>query len=93
MKIGKKKRVEVEAKTLKLHLKVTDGFTARLLDQHGVEIIDYEGYVPKFMPGQHYGDYVMLDIDMDTGCVTNWKPNAADVQAFVDEHGTEQEEE
>ena len=23
--------------------------------------------MPDFMPGQHYGDYVILDVDIDTG--------------------------
>lgn len=34
---------------------------------------DYEGYVPDFFPEEHYGDYVYLDIDVNTGKITNWK--------------------
>lgn len=30
------------------------------------------------MPGQHYGDYVILDIDLDTGKILNWKPPTAE---------------
>lgn len=30
-------------------------------------------YVPDFMPGEHYGDYVFLNIDLDTGRITNWE--------------------
>ena len=26
-----------------------------------------------FMPGEHYGDYVMLDIDPYTGIILGWK--------------------
>lgn len=68
------KTVQVQAKTLKIHLKVSDQFTARLVDQDGETIFDQEdGYVPGFMPGEHYGDYVILDIDLDDGRITNWK--------------------
>lgn len=81
MKMGIKKTVEVEAKTLKLHMKVRDCFQADLLDQDGQQIGEYEGYVPGFMPGQHYGDYLILDIDIETGRITNWKkPSAEDLQ-------------
>lgn len=71
------KKVKVQAKTLGLHLKVRDDFTARLTDQHGEILLDYEGYVPGFMPGEHFGDYVILDIDLDTGQILNWKPPTA----------------
>ena len=85
MKIGKTKVVEVEAKVLKLHLKVSDCFDAQLVDQNGEVVKEYEGYVPKFMPGEHYGDYVILDIDVDTGKILNWKvPTAEQLQNFMD---------
>jgi hypothetical protein len=35
--------------------------------------ISYDGYVPSFFPGEHFGDYVMLDIDPYTGKILNWK--------------------
>lgn len=84
MKIGIKKEVEVEAKILKIHLKVRDCFTASLYDQDGKEIKDYDGYVPGFMPGEHYGDYVILDIDIDSGKINNWKqPTQEELQNFI----------
>jgi hypothetical protein len=44
------------------------------MDADGECILDQEdGYVPSFMPGEHYGDYLILDIDIDSGLVTNWK--------------------
>lgn len=74
-----------QAKTLKLSLKVRDCFTATLLDANGQELHEQDdGYVPDFMPGNHYGDYVILDIDVDTGVVTNWKCDPAKLQAWVD---------
>jgi len=79
------KPVQVQAKTLKLHLKVRDDFTAALCDQDGAEIFDYEGYVPEFMPDEHFGDYVILDIDLDTGQITNWKPpTAKQIEEWMD---------
>lgn len=34
---------------------------------------DYVGYVPDWMPGNHWGDYIELNIDIDTGKIMNWK--------------------
>lgn len=83
--IAMKKEVQVQAKTLSLHLKVCDCFYARLLDQDRKEIFDYEGYVPGFMPDEHFGDYVYLDIDLDTGQITNWKaPSAEEIQEWME---------
>jgi hypothetical protein len=84
MKIKIKASVEKEAKTLKLHLKPVDSFYASLVSADGEELKDYEGYVPDFMPGKHYGDYLYLDIDLETGQITNWvKPTAEQLEKFV----------
>ena len=74
MQINMTKQVPVEAKTLAIHMKVCDQFGCRLLDKDGAILKDYDGYVPSLMPGDHFGDYVILDIDIDTGFITNWKP-------------------
>lgn len=73
MKISIPAKKEIEIKTISLYLKVRDEFTAGLVDQDGTEVFSYEGYVPDFMPGEHYGDYVILDIDVETGMIKNWK--------------------
>lgn len=84
MKIPMKKTVQVDAKVLKIHMKVCDEFCASLVDQDGEEIIDHEGYVPDFMPGDHYGDYLILDIDIDSGQILNWeKPSPEMIAQFV----------
>lgn len=84
MKINATKVVQVEARTLKLYMKVRDEFSAILVDADGSTLKDYEGYVPDFMPGEHYGDYLILDINIDTGQITNWKvPTAAEIEAFI----------
>ena len=85
MEISQTKKVPVNAKELRIHLKVSDRFTAHIHDQDGAELGGQDdGYVPDFMPGQHYGDYVILNIDLDTGQVLNWKaPSAEQVEEFI----------
>ena len=87
MEINITKPVKVNAKTLKIHVKCSDRFGYAIEDQHGEIIFQQDdGYVPDFMPGQHYGDYIMLDIDMDTGMVTNWKtPLASQIEEAIKE--------
>jgi hypothetical protein len=85
MQINQKKTVQVDVTLLKLHLKVSDRFTAGLIDAQGDEVGSFEGYVPDFFPGDHYGDYVMLDIDLETGQIKNWKkPAADDIEKMLD---------
>lgn len=80
------KPVQVEAKTLKIYCKVRDHFTASLHDQNDMLLADYAGYVPDFMPGDHHGDYLILDVDIDTGQILNWKtPGVTEIQEFIDE--------
>ena len=84
MKISKTEVVNVNAKTLHLHLKVCDQFYANLISDNGRILKEYEGYVPEFMPGSHYGDYVLLNIDIDTGQIINWKtPRAEQIETFI----------
>jgi hypothetical protein len=87
MEINQQKLVKVDAKTIKLHVKVTDRFNGELIDAQGETIFDFQDtYVPDFFPGQHYGDYVILDIDIDTGMITNWKvPTAEQIEEAIKE--------
>ena len=55
-----------------MSVKCSDMFAATL-EEKGKVIGEYDGYVPDFFPGEHYGDYVMLDIDVETGKILNWK--------------------
>lgn len=65
---------------MRINLKVSDQFFATL-EQDGAEIGTYNGYVPTFMPGEHWGDYVELDIDVATGRIVNWNvPNATELK-------------
>lgn len=85
MQINITKPVQVEAKEIRIHIKVSDSFAASINDQFGEEIaVQEDGYVPDFMPGQHYGDYLILNIDLDTGVVTNWnKPTQEEIESFI----------
>lgn len=68
MEINSVQTVKVNAKTLKIHCKVCDTFSAELISATGTRIANQDqDYVPSFMPGQHYGDYLILDVDIDTG--------------------------
>ena len=62
------------AKTIEVCAKCSDMFSADLKDNSGKVLATYSGYVPGFFPDQHYGDYVMLNIDLNTGKILNWKP-------------------
>ena len=63
--------------------KCADMFTANFTDAAGNSLGEYDGYVPDFMPGEHFGDYVQLDIDLNTGRILNWRaPQASAVRAL-----------
>lgn len=72
----------VEAKYVRFHAKMRDEGTYNLLDEDfNLLGKEREGYVPSFFPyGQdgnenHFGDYIDLWIDLETGQVVNWKKN------------------
>ncbi|WP_170983008.1 hypothetical protein [Dyadobacter frigoris] len=51
MEISIKKEVAVQAKTLKIHTRVTDRFCCEIVDQDGDTFAEQEkGYVLSFMP-------------------------------------------
>lgn len=75
MKSSISTRKEVDVKRIKTCIKVCDRFTAEVIGSDGEVIRSIEDeYVPDCFPGQHYGDYLELDIDIETGQILNWKP-------------------
>lgn len=75
MQVETKKSVTVDVKRIKTCIKICDRFTAELIGANGETIRSIEDeYVPDCFPGQHYGDYLELDIDIETGQILNWKP-------------------
>lgn len=68
-------------RTIQICAKCSDMFSASFND--GENVKNYEGYVPDFFPDQHWGDYVILKIDIDTGKILNWKkPTEKDLEIF-----------
>ena len=87
MEIKVKNTHLVKAKELRIHCKVRDEFTASLHDENGSEIHSPEdGYVPGFIPGQHYGDYVILNVDLEmTRQIANWKtPKPEQLEQWIE---------
>jgi len=61
--------------------KCSDLCYLELYDDNGKSLGEYSDYVPDFFPGLHYGDYVMFEIDVDTGKILNWKkPTKKDIR-------------
>jgi hypothetical protein len=57
---------------LSISAKCSDCYSHTLTKKNGEEV-HYDGYVPSFFPEDHYGDYIILDIDPYTGMILNWK--------------------
>lgn len=84
MQINMTKQIPVDVKEFRIHLKVRDRFGGDLVDAQGDTVKGYEGYVPDFFPGEHYGDYLILNIDIETGQILNWKkPSPDELQEFI----------
>lgn len=67
-----------------MNAKCADLFWARFSDAAGNALGEYEGYVPDFMPGEHYGDYVELEVDLKTGQILNWKaPKPSEIRQSI----------
>ena len=72
-------------KILKICVKCSDMFSAKLVED-GKVTKTHDGYVPEFMPEDHYGDYVELDIDVETGMIVNWKkPSANELESQLND--------
>jgi hypothetical protein len=64
-----------DMKTIILSAKCSDLCSVILEDMKG-HLGESHGYVPKWLPNpkvKHYGDYVQLKIDIETGKILNWK--------------------
>jgi len=61
------------AKVACITAKCSDLCCVVLKDANGKAIAEHDGYVPEFMPGEHFGDYIEIDIELETGRILNWK--------------------
>lgn len=59
---------------VKVTAKCSDLCFVQVCDAKGNTIAEHDGYVPEFMPGEHFGDYIELEIDVKSGKILNWKP-------------------
>lgn len=58
---------------LKISAKCSDLCWTEFTDSKGNKT-ESDGYVPSGIGIDRWGDYVVLDIDMKTGQILNWKP-------------------
>ena len=68
-----KNKLDLKPSVIEISAKCSDLFSAQVINDKGEVLINYDGYVPKFFPDDHYGDYVMLNININTGKILNWK--------------------
>jgi hypothetical protein len=67
--------------TITISAKCSDAFWAALQSPRGVRVAEYDGYVPRWFGRSDDGDYVALDIDLETGKILNWKtPTKANIK-------------
>ncbi len=84
---GQNNKGRAAMRKIEICAKCSDMFSAQLIED-GKEPLTYNGYVPQFFPGEHYGDYVMLTIDVNTGKILDWKkPTEAQLKIFRAEEG------
>lgn len=72
--------------TIEISAKCRDCFYISAHAADGETVVEGDGYVPGFMPGEHWGDYVILTIDVATGKILNWKtPSDRTIRADIRE--------
>jgi hypothetical protein len=59
--------------TIFITAKCSDLCHITFIDGAENEIGERDNYVPDWMPENHYGDYVELHINVETGQILNWK--------------------
>jgi len=65
--------------------KVMSGVRATFMDENDKVLKYYDGPVPKFMPEEHWGDYIRLEIDLKTGRILNWDATKKNVGTFMND--------
>lgn len=92
MKIPKRITETITVKAVRVHVKVCDAGHYTLLGEVAQKMAELdENYVPSFFPGEHHGDYLILDIELETGKILNWKPpsemEVAEAFGLIDDSG------
>jgi hypothetical protein len=66
--------------------KTVDTCAIKFLDEDGKYVGERCDYVPDYFPEEHYGDYLELDIDVETGVILNWKkPTQKELKDSINE--------
>jgi len=60
-------------KVLQVCGKTSDRCHITFKDENGNQVGERDCYVPDYFPEEHYGDYIELNIDIETGQILNWK--------------------
>lgn len=78
------KKEDKTPKVLSIVAKCSDLCFAQLIAADGTVLKKHDGYVPEMMPGEHYGDYVEIEIELATGKILNWKkPSQTALNKFI----------
>jgi hypothetical protein len=78
------KEYNLNIKEIRTRMKVRDTFECQVVNNEGKVELNYDGYVPSFFPDDHYGDYLYLNIDIETGQILNWKkPTEEQLANFI----------
>lgn len=67
-----------------INAKCSDLCQTIIKDDSGKILFENDGYVPDFMPDEHYGDYVILDIDVKTGKIINWNTTELKIKKYIE---------
>lgn len=90
MKLPRKIIENIDAKSILVHAKVCDSGSYALKDVNGKEVAVRDDYVPSFFPDEHYGDYLILDIELESGIILNWK-RPDELSALINKYSMEQQ--
>jgi len=63
----------MKIKVLRVCAKTVDNCAISFLNEEGESVGERDCYVPEYFPEDHCGDYLELDIDVETGVILNWK--------------------
>ena len=76
-----------KASFIRVEAKCADRCSIDMVDASGSMIHQHVGEVPEFMPGQHYGDSIILSINVKSGLISNWgDEERAKIQGLLDDH-------
>lgn len=82
--------MNTEVNMLRIFIKVRDEGSYTLFTGEGGDTVAdaVETYVPPFVPGGP-GDYIAMDIDINTGQILNWvQPSSRTLEKWIEEHSS-----